>query len=355
MWTFRWIRSWEEVWHPDHRALWRQIVECRAGPDANPFMHPDVVRAWFLATDAAARSEPLFVEARRDDGVQVILLMVCLHGDWRHGLVRRCAPVAFFDYQDPVVTRCASEASALAGFWGAFRRELESRAGSWFDVCSFQRLRSDTGPGTEAKPADVTAPYLRLSRYSDFDAYLASRTKFRSKVRDSKLQFRVHSSADIDAVYGWIPALEAARRERYPGSELPPGYLRALVAEGMQSGIVHCSSLALEGQAISWHVGLWSNGTLFWYIPAFDARRQAVSPGTVHLAKAIEWVFARGGHTFDFLLGAEAYKSVWTDGAEFELRSARIRSRALASRGRFLAGRIGSLIRSRGPASIGAS
>jgi CelD/BcsL family acetyltransferase involved in cellulose biosynthesis len=348
VWSFRWIRSWEEVWHPDHRARWRQIVEGRGGADANPFMHPDVVRAWFVATSAAGRSAPLFVEARRDDGVRAVLLMTCSRGDWRHGFVRRCAPIRFFDYQDPVVTGCADGAGARADFWSAFRRELDSHAGTWFDLCNFDRLRSGILQDAESVPAGVTSPYLRLAPYPDFDAYLASRTRFRRKVRESKLEFRVHSSADIDAVYGWIPALEAARCERYPGSELPSGYLRALVAEGIDSGLVHCSSLVLEGEAISWHIGLWLNGTLFWYIPSFDAKWQALSPGTVHVARAIEWAFAERGRTFDFLLGAESYKSVWTDGAEFEMRSASVRSRALTSGLRFLAARAGRLSRSRG-------
>ena len=110
------------------------------------------------------------------------------------------------------------------GFWPALLAELARHQGSWFDVCSFPRLRADClGDPALGQPCD-TAPLLRLASYADFDAYLAARSpKLRETIRRrlrrmaeaGQVDFRVHGPAETAEVLAWLPRLEEERRRRW--------------------------------------------------------------------------------------------------------------------------------------------
>ncbi len=313
-------------------------------------MHPDVVRAWCRTVDAERIFSPYFLHAESDRGQRVLQLLVGPKPGWRMGAIRPLNPagLSLFDYQDPLLAATGRDGTLVADdFWPSLERELGQRAGTWFDICTFHRLRKELGgmrvPGSVPK----SVSFLDLAAYGDFDAYVASRSSRKAKLlrRKSKLyasgdvQFRVHTAEDLDTVLAWLPDLEAERDLRYPESSLPEGYLHNLVAGGIGSGVVHCSSLSLDGRAISWHVGFDLNGTFYWYVPAFRSEHGALSPGTLHLCRAIEWAFAQSNHTFDFLLGDDSYKTDWTDGEAFEVSALEIRSRAFGTLSRRQAAR----------------
>jgi len=141
-------------------------------------------------------------------------------------------------------------------------------------------------------------------------------------------EFHAFAPGESAAVLAWLPRLEEERRRRWQGGGLPPGWLAALVREGLPAGVVQASALRFDGRDIAWDVGLWLNGTYYGYVRGFDAAFQALSPGSVQLCRLIEWLFARGAERLDFMLGAEAYKADWADGEEVEVRSLAIASRA---------------------------
>ncbi|MBI4667951.1 MAG: GNAT family N-acetyltransferase [Elusimicrobia bacterium] len=78
-------------------------------------------------------------------------------------------------------------------------------------------------------------------------------------------------------------------------------------------GQIHFSVLKLNNDPISYHFGFFANGVLYWYRPTYEIKYQNYSPGKVHIAMLLELGCQSGWSGFDFLLGAEPYKYLWTD------------------------------------------
>jgi len=195
--------------------------------------------------------------------------------------------------------------------------ELRRRQGSWFDVCSLPRIREDCLGSDLGTPCDV-APVLRLAPYPDFEAYLAARSpKLRATVRRQRrrlaaageVEFRVHGTGETESVLAWLPRLEEARKQRWKGGGLWPGYLAGLVREGLPAGVVHASVLRLDGADLAWDLSFYLGGAYYGYIKAFDPAFRDLSPGSLHFCRLVEWLIANGAHSFDFMLGAEASAS----------------------------------------------
>lgn len=331
-WRFAWLRGWPEIWAPEHRARWLALLD---HPDAHasPFVHPALVRAWLEAKGGEASFQPCFLWATHPSGQELFWPLVVVAGGWRHGFLRRLLPVGaalrpfrpggtLYDYHEPAVAPSAGDPVLAPGFWPAFTAELDRRQGAWFDQCAFPKLRPIGLP--EGMPAGV-APFVALDAYPDFDAYFAARkARVRNAIRrrirnleaEGAVTFEVHGPDEVETVLGWLPSLEAARARRYPGSDLPAGFLSGLVTEGLPAGILHCTSLSLDGRAISWDLGFWQGGCFYGYIRSFETGLAHLSPGVVHLARLIDWLYAHGGRKLDFLVGQEDYKAEWTDGAE---------------------------------------
>lgn len=350
-WTFSWLGSWDEIWDPAHVAAWRGLTEAPSSA-ATPFMHPAVVRAWVGAMGGERRFAAHFMHATHASGQRVLWPLVRPRAGWRQGFVRRLIPVGtavnpfnskgmLFDYHDPVAAPAGPPGAHLAaGFWPALMGELARRQGSWFDVVVLPRLRTGClGDPALGTPYGV-APLLHLDRYAGFDAYLAARSpKVRETLRRrlrrmeaaGRSEFRVFGPGESEAVLAWLPRLEEERRRRWKGGGLPPGWLAALVREGLPAGVLRASALRLDGRDLAWDIGLSLNGTYYGYVRGFDAGFAAFSPGSVQLCRLIEQLFAEGAARLDFMLGAEAYKADWTDSEEVSVRSLALESRALAS------------------------
>ncbi|CAN5652108.1 hypothetical protein BH23PSE1_BH23PSE1_00550 [soil metagenome] len=336
-WTIEWLRSWDAVWHPEHLARWHAALAA-AGDLAPPFMHPAPVRAWLDTMGGEAALDPFFLVASHDDGHRVLWPLVRASSPALALMPRRLVVAGgsaigaaqLFDYHDPIIAPAAGTRweAVAPGFWAAFEAACFSRSDPGFDGFA-ARLRSGTcAPQGEGPPAGA-APFLRLDRHDGSAAFLMSRRiKFRSAVRRAvrrlsekgEVAFRVHVPDDARDVLACLPQLEAARLERYRKA-LPEGYLARLVVEGAPSGVVHCTSLALEGEPVAWNVSFFLNGTYYGYLQGFDRRHSGQSPGVVHLFRLIEWLFERRARRFDFLIGEEGYKADWTDGEATRLQT----------------------------------
>ena len=354
VWTLEWLRSWDEVWAEDNLQRWEALI---ATPEAHasPFATPAMVRVWVDALGGQERFEPAFLRARHASGQEVVWPLVILRGGLRHGFMRLMIPVGaaprpiidcmtLFDYQEPVVAPVAPGACILEpGFWPALVGDLRGREGVWFDRCAFPKLRGACFGADVATNAIDVAPYVMLEPYADLEAFLMARKpRLRTNIRRSfrlieaegEMWFRVHQAGEEATILGWLPALEAARAERYPGSDMPAGFLPGLVTEGVAAGMLACSSISLDGRAISWDIGFVQAGTYYGYIRSFDAEFAQLSPGSAHLASLVDWMIASGGRKLDFLIGQEKYKAGWTDGAEAPVAGMAIRSAAASSTAR---------------------
>jgi CelD/BcsL family acetyltransferase involved in cellulose biosynthesis len=368
-WRFDWLRSWDDVWEPRHLARWQAACDDPKA-HATPFMHPDLVRAWLATMGGPAGFAPFFLHATHADGQQVLWMLVRPRTDWRDGLLRRLLPVGdgtggpHFAYNDPLVVTARSAEEALApGFWPAFERELRARGGSWFDSVALHRLRREVAGAAAGEPVSQSSPCVRLDAYPDFHAYMAARPssllkrierKSRKIGSEGRAEFHMHGPDEREAVLGWLPDLEAAQSARYPETVLAPGLLENIVTEGMRGGLVRCSVFRLDGRPISWRVDYLLSGTLYLGFCAIDGKHGRHSPGHLHAYSCLEWHMARGGTAYDLLIGEQAYKHDWTDGAENRLRRVRFESRAPATVARRSAARGLGQVRRLGERAIAA-
>jgi CelD/BcsL family acetyltransferase involved in cellulose biosynthesis len=148
------------------------------------------------------------------------------------------------------------------------------------------------------------------------------------------LSYHEYGETDVSEALSWVPQFEESRRRRYPGSDLPRGYVERLVSRARPDGPIHCSAITLDGDAISWHIGFYAGRTLYWYLPMFDELYQQFSPGKIHIFLAIRAAFNRGARMVDFLRGQEAYKAGWTDGDQMRMVGLERKSDAPLSIGR---------------------
>ena len=345
-WSFAWLRSWDEVWATQHVADWQQLCE-RPDAYATPFMHPDLVGAWLEVIGQRTESDPFFLHAKHRDGQEVLWLLVRPRPTWQNGWARRLVPAGdgpggpYFGYNDPlVVPELAPGQPLAAGFWSAFHRELAAHAGSWFDTCTFHRLRPECLDSISGEPVPGGSTYVRLDAYADFEAYAAARpATLASQVRrklhrlqsDGRCEFHIYGTGERDAALASVHELEEGRLVRYPESVLPSGYLNTIVARGFDSGLVRCSVLKIDGRTASWRLDYRLGRTLYLAECTFDQAFARYSPGQLHSWLILQWHFAHGGRVYDALIGRQAYKYDWTDGAEHKLRRIHFESRAPAT------------------------
>ncbi|CAN5726572.1 hypothetical protein BH23PSE1_BH23PSE1_09020 [soil metagenome] len=344
-WAFSWLRTWDEVWDEAHLAQWTGAYRPGSGARVTPFMHPGVVRAW-IRTHGEDRLDPFFLRARHPDGRLVLMAFVRRRASWRGAFIKTFAPVGGgdFDYNEPIVLPSRTgEASLCPSFWPGLAAELEARAGAWFDRFERVKLRAPCLGGADIGEAAESIAILRLDPYASGEAFLMSRSKKlrkwirrieRGLAEEGALAFTVHAASERDRVLDWIPAFVAERGRRHSSSQPLPvveTYFANLVREGIESGIVHCSSITLDGRALSWEVNFHLHGIFYGYSCAFDPAFSQLSPGSLHNFKQIEWLIENGSEAYDFMRGADAYKESWTDGESVPLHHFDLASAAPSS------------------------
>lgn len=330
-WVFSWLRSWDEIWGPEHLGAW--LSAARAPGGTSPFMHPDLVRAWLATQGGEARLLPFFLVARRSDGARAWWLLVQPRTSPAAGLIRHLRPVGegtggpHFAYSDPILLPGVSGATA-SDFWPAALQEVSRHASSWFDVLTLPRMRESVVGQGSGLTLREGAPFVRLDVYPDFAAYMAARPngllhqierKQRKLAAGEGYVFREYGSDEVADVLAWLPDLVAAQQARYPGSAIAPGLLENIVRAGMPGGLVRASVLRIGDRVASWRLDYDLAGTLYLAFCAINSAFGRASPGALHAYHALEAHMGRGGRRYDLLIGAQAYKYDWTDGEEQRL------------------------------------
>jgi CelD/BcsL family acetyltransferase involved in cellulose biosynthesis len=144
------------------------------------------------------------------------------------------------------------------------------------------------------------------------------------------------------------PAYRQIWRQQ-PGSNLfrQPGfanYAERILGEGLAAGWAHYAVLRVAGTPVAWHLGLFHQEGLYWWMPTYDAAWENLSPGKVLLAKLIEHAISQKWRRLHFLTGGQSYKLAWKPDKP-DLRT--IRWRAPGLRAALLAG-YDAIQRSRG-------
>lgn len=315
-WTFEWRRTWDEVFDAEFVARWNALRA--ADPHATVYHRPGVIRAWAETCGDAAGCEPLFGVASCE-GVDVFLpwVVVTRRGRLMTRRVIEAAGLDLFGYHDPIVAGRHASGVCWDRFWGAAR----AATAAFGHQVLLRSVRADR-VGRAARPAEA-APVLRLDGVRSLDALLAAcsanhrgdvQRRFRRLAERGAVSLQVveAGSAAFDDL---CRAYEARRQDRpeYPPLERPG--LRALwrrvAADGVAQGWGHLSVLSVGSEPVAWHLGLFDDDALYWWVPAHARQYEPFSPGKVLLASLVAHGIESGWRSLHLLTGAQQYKLAW--------------------------------------------
>jgi CelD/BcsL family acetyltransferase involved in cellulose biosynthesis len=80
---------------------------------------------------------------------------------------------------------------------------------------------------------------------------------------------------------------------------------------------IHCSTLTLDGEVIALHYGVIDKSTFFYLMPAHSNKWEKFSPGKLLLEDLLRWSTENNISLFDFTIGEESYKKIWSNESFF--------------------------------------
>lgn len=162
-------------------------------------------------------------------------------------------------------------------------------------------------------------PMIDLSRYSDWEEYLGSRSKnLRSQIRRAtrraahrgELRLRLTGSGELDSDLETFFHLHDLRFGAH--SSLRGERVRAFHADfasaALERGWLRLRFLELDGQPVAAEYGCRIGQRYGFLNGGFDPAFSELSPGAIIRSKVIQAAFDEGIREFDFLLGGESHK-----------------------------------------------
>lgn len=147
------------------------------------------------------------------------------------------------------------------------------------------------------------------------------RRKLRSLEELDRVEF--DETSDPDQIVALLPRLFELYDARWMATRVSGAFsagLRALQLKcAKQLGarrLVLLSTLRLRGEVIAFSYSMRGTDHSSSYTLAHDARFNAFSPGSLLLIKLLESAVARGDSHYDFSLGEEPYKAIWSTGVQ---------------------------------------
>lgn len=160
---------------------------------------------------------------------------------------------------------------------------------------------------------NVENPVLDLKECSAIDAKQLKDTVRRRKklLAEYSVEICIGTSVESGA---WEKLIEF-HRSKYPGrgfnSSCSQMFYKRLIASGFDHRQLEFSYIKLDGEVKAVHFGFRKDKTVYYYVPAFDARLQSSGVGQILMMEIINYYRAEGYLKFDMLRGSEPYKYAW--------------------------------------------
>lgn len=285
---------------------------------------------WFLAAvDAYPPKKIVVITAREGDRLVGVLPLARIRTDARGLYFNRVTPPARGDYNSPIV--CPEMSATVLPLMLERAFDYFGRRGVyWFpnipdDDPSLEVLREffrkHDMPWQEEREQ---APQLRFKSPNFAEVEQTWPSSHRKDVRRQRKRLSEQGPVSI-----WHPASVAEAEpvleeffqvhdakwlsQGFPGIFHDPqqrGHFKAILNRLWGRG-VHFSTLRCGETHVSYHFGFFSGGWIQWYRPSYRSEFGGYSPSKIHIAMLIEENFNSQGRGFDFLLGAENYKTLW--------------------------------------------
>jgi len=273
--------------------------------------------AWLDTYRLLRNLTPLFCIAQKDD-LRIFLPLVLWKQNWKNAFRKIVVPVGYsdFDYHDPLVN-CTLSENEWANFYKLLASAIKSKL--HYDAMEINGIRSEVNSKDWCKE-NAIAPFCDLTQFTDSDSFLHSlKTSLRGDIRR---QIRrtgelgpliLYRYKTVEEALNILPQFLKLHTDRWPSAYKANGFHKNLIMYGLESGIVHFTSLNSGEKRLSFHLGFMYNRSYFYYMPVIDPEYKNLSPGKVHLFKLVGSAIADGINVFDHLRGDENYKEGWTN------------------------------------------
>jgi CelD/BcsL family acetyltransferase involved in cellulose biosynthesis len=280
---------------PEWLDLWRR------SPNATPFQSP----MWLLPWWRHFGSNDLHVIEFREDGrLEALAPLYILRDD--------CESLGLFlgtgisDYLDVLGDQ-------------SFIEEIAKVDCQTWDL---QQLRASSPMLNEALPngwtdnVDDQDPCLVLAL-----SQLSLSTHFQKKLRYYRRQlgdatFEEANAENLNELLQSLFDLHAARWQRrgMPGmlaDDVIQEFHREVAKAMLDADTLRMYAIRSARRIVAAFYGFAGATTIYYYLSGYDPELEKLSPGTLIIAHAVECAVRDGATTFDFLRGAEEYKSSW--------------------------------------------
>ena len=124
------------------------------------------------------------------------------------------------------------------------------------------------------------------------------------------------NAGNLDAMLQALFDLHAARWEKrgMPGmlaDDVIQQFHREVAKAMLDAGALRMYALRSGDRVVAVFYGFADASAVYYYLSGYDPELEKLSPGTLIVAHAVESAVRDGATTFDFLRGAEEYKSSW--------------------------------------------
>jgi CelD/BcsL family acetyltransferase involved in cellulose biosynthesis len=175
-----------------------------------------------------------------------------------------------------------------------------------------------------------TSFLLRMGEFADWQSYFEALPK--QLKGDQRRQWRrlaeLPSPARFEVVEQGDEQLELVRwmhseKTRWLEAHGMPGdafgsdnyrdFLCCVIPALARNNMVLTCRIVSGDEILAGLLGFVYRGYFVFFMFSYDPKWAAYSPGRLVMAKAIEWCFEQKVHTFDMFLGAESYKTIWSN------------------------------------------
>lgn len=310
----------------DVRPLWKRF---EAETTQRVFQTFDLQQHFHATCGEPRGIRPCLVYVEGDDGWPLALLPLQLRVHYRVRLLEWLGGF-LFDYRGPLLAsdfaeRCGED--DFSEIWRQICRSLPA-----FDAVDFKRMPDIIGgvanPFVRLPGAAVTNYCFQARLADDWERFYAAcvgakaRSTQRRKERKLAALGALHFDVltDVGDPRRQIDTLLALKSQRYElfgkvaNDERAVQFLNGLVGDPSLSHMTHFSVLRLDDTIIAAHLGFVHDRTFYYMIPAFETDRFGVySPGNILLLRLMQWAIENDYEVFDFTMGQEAYKMIWSD------------------------------------------
>lgn len=316
---FEWITDWDTIWSEEFQTLWLEWIE--KSDNSHVFFHPIMVRAWIDTYLPIRKIEPLFCIAREEDTV-IFFPLVLWTKNWKNAYLRTIIPTGYsdYDYHDPILVSNQHNFDWNA-YWTAFFSEIADSWNGQYDLIETDGIRNNAIPMKSQWIKGEICPFIDLSPFSDGESFLQSlkknlrqdtKRRIRRMEESGECVFNVFSPTQVNEALETLPSLLEHHSLRWPNAYKAPRFHENLIRQLLPKGLLHFSTITINGSTISWRIGFMFQSRYYSYMPAFDIAYNSFSPGKVHLYYCIQDAINKNLKIYDQLRGDELYKNEWT-------------------------------------------